>query len=69
MPPSVAELLEQIEAKQEHALLVIRANGFKFTSIGKEPGNWQHLAFTLYSELCEVQHLATRALKQLEEEA
>jgi hypothetical protein len=47
--------LEWAAGRQRHALRIIEENGFIFDDIGNEPGNWQHLAFTLYSELCEIE--------------
>ena len=41
---------------------MIEANGFVFTDIGKEPGNWQHLAFSVYTDLCEADTIARAAL-------
>jgi hypothetical protein len=65
--PLCAELaskktLEGIAEKQQNALRIIRENGFVFESLGKEPGNWQHLAFTLYTEICEIDTWARNAL-------
>jgi len=63
-----AELTERTEAlagiatKQSEALALIEQNGFIFMDIGNEPGNWQHLAFTLYSMLCEIDVEARNAL-------
>lgn len=54
--------LEAIAAQQPKTLAMIRANGFVFDSIGKEPGNWQHLAFSIYTDLCEVDTIARAAL-------
>jgi hypothetical protein len=48
------ETLECLRDEQPKALRIIEENGFSFDSIGKEPGNWQHLAFTLYLQLCEI---------------
>lgn len=56
------DALRRIAAKQQEALEVIRSNGFVFTSIGQEPGNWQHLAFTLYNEICEIDVIARAGL-------
>jgi hypothetical protein len=56
------EALEQVAALQGEALKLIRNNGFVFTDIGTERGNWQHLAFTLYCEICEIDVVARNAL-------
>lgn len=55
-------VLRSIARKQPEVLVIIRDNGFVFDDIGKEPGNWQHLAFTLYSEICQIDVLARQAL-------
>ena len=55
--------LREIADQQPKTLEMIRANGFVFDSIGAEPGNWQHLAFTIYTDLCEVDTLARAALE------
>lgn len=56
------DALFRIADTQQAALAIIRSNGFVFEDIGQEPGNWQHLAFTLYSEICEVDIIARHAL-------
>ena len=56
------EALEAVAAQQPKTLAMIEANGFVFTDIGKEPGNWQHLAFSVYTDLCEVDTIARAAL-------
>lgn len=55
--------LELIGAQQQKTLKVIESNGFVFDNIGNEPGNWQHLAFTIYTDLCEIDTIAKAALK------
>lgn len=56
------EALGRIAMSQDRALRYIKDNGFVFDDIGKEPGNWKHLAFSLYSDLCEVDTWAHAAL-------
>ncbi len=56
------EALEEIGRQQQETLAMIASNGFVFTSIGKEPGNWQHLAFSIYNDLCRIDTLAHQAL-------
>ena len=56
------EALARIADQQPKTLAMIERNGFVFDSIGREPGNWQHLAFTIYSNLCEVDVIARVAL-------
>lgn len=59
---SLEAAMEQVKAQQPDTLAMIRANGFVFDSIGNEPGNWQHLAFTIYTDLCRVDTIAQSAL-------
>jgi hypothetical protein len=56
--------LEAIAKLQPDALEMIKKNGFVFDSIGAEPGNWQHLAFTLYTVICEADSIARGALAE-----
>jgi hypothetical protein len=56
------DALERIKAQQPETLEMIRRNGFVFDSIGHEPGNWQHLAFTIYNDLCSVDTIVRAAL-------
>jgi hypothetical protein len=56
--------LGQIKKQQPETLETIRRNGFVFDSIGHESGNWQHLAFTIYNDLCSVDSIACAALKE-----
>lgn len=58
--------LERIKAQQPETLRMIESNGFVFDSIGNEPGNWQHLAFSVYTDLCQVDTYASQALKDME---
>ena len=59
------EALEAVAAQQPKTLAMIEANGFVFDDIGKEPGNWQHLAFSIYTDLCEVDSIARAALSEV----
>jgi hypothetical protein len=59
---SEREALQRIAGFQPEALRIIRENGFVFTSLGQEPGNFEHLAFTLYSMICEVSWIAETTL-------
>ena len=63
----LGEALETICAQQPKTLAMIECNGFVFDSIGHEPGNWQHLAFSIYTDLCEVESWASVALAKLAE--
>ena len=66
---SAQRALEVIATKHAEALATIQRNGFVFNHIGAEPGNWQHLAFSLYSDLCEVDAIARAALAEMEQDA
>lgn len=67
MTTDVVAALERISALQPEALSVVERNGFVFDDIGAEPGNWQHLAFTLYVLLCEAECIASPLLADLNE--
>jgi hypothetical protein len=56
--------LRKIAEQQQKTLFTIQSNGFVFDSIGAEPGNWQHLAFTIYTDLCEIDSIARAALTE-----
>lgn len=58
------EALEKVSEQQPVTLRMIEHNGFVFDSIGNEPGNWQHLAFSIYTDLCEVDTIARAALTE-----
>lgn len=61
MNDQVKAALEEIAELQPRALGYIKANGFVWEdkdAIGTEAGNWQHLAFSLYSDLCLANSLA-----------
>lgn len=62
------DALETIAALQPEALRIIRDNGFVFESaLGKEPGNWEHLAFSFYTSLCEAESIASPLLSRITE--
>jgi hypothetical protein len=65
----VGATLERIAEQQPKTLAMIQRNGFKFEDIGNEPGNWQHLAFSIYTDLCEVDSIARAALRSNQGEA
>lgn len=56
------DALRRIAEQRPETLETIRRNGFAFTDIGTEPGNWQHLAFSLYTTICEIDLIARAAL-------
>ena len=58
----MTKALIDIAGRQQQMLAIIRENGFVFESIGREPGNWQHLAFTLYNEICDIDVIARVAI-------
>lgn len=55
--------LRRIAEQQPLTLQTIESNGFVFTDIGQQPGNWQHLAFSIYTDLCEVDTIARGVLE------
>lgn len=61
-PDQMAAALTRIASFQQRALGYIEQNGFVFDDIGTERGNWQHLAFSLYNDLCEADVVARHAL-------
>jgi hypothetical protein len=56
--------LREIAEVQPYVLGYIRENRFIFDDIGREPGNWKHLAFSIYSDLCRVDSIARAAIEQ-----
>jgi len=56
--------LEEIAAKQPETLETLRKHGVVFRDIGADPQNWQHVAFSIYTDLCEVDTIARIALAQ-----
>jgi hypothetical protein len=58
------EALAKIRQQQPKTLAMIRNEGFIFESIGNERGNWQHLAFSIYTDLCEVDMIARQVLPE-----
>lgn len=60
---ALAQALEQIAAQQQKTVGWMRANGIVFDGpLGTDPKNWQHVAFSVYTNLCEVDDLARAAL-------
>ena len=60
--------LREIAEQQPKTVQMIEHNGFVFDDIGREPGNWQHLAFSIYTDLCQVDSIAQEALAASAEE-
>lgn len=56
--------LEDIASKQRARLDAYRALGIVFDGpLGTDPKNWQHVAFSTYTDLCEVETQARSALE------
>ena len=51
--------LEMIGAKQQETLETLRSNGIVFDDLGD---HWQKVAFTIYTDLCEMDTWAHQAL-------
>ena len=65
-------VLKRARDVQPNALAVIRDNGYVWEdkdSLGIEPGNWQHLSFSLYTYLCEINLWAEQALAKYTSDA
>ncbi len=61
---ALAALLE-IQQKQSEMVVIYRANGIVFDGpLGTDPNNWQHVAFSTYTKLCEVESIARAALDE-----
>jgi hypothetical protein len=63
---AIAEAVALIAEQQQKTLSVLRQHGIVFDDIGADPGNWQHVAFTIYTDLCEVDTIARQALAALD---
>lgn len=61
---ALRDALETIEARQLRMIALFRQRGIVFEDIGNDPKNWQHVAFTAYSELAEVSMDARDALAE-----
>lgn len=70
MTPAYEDLetaLREIAAQQQKTLAWLEANGIVFDGpLGTDPKNWQHVAFSIYTDLCEVDMIAHNALKEIE---
>lgn len=55
--------LREIEPIQQGTLAMLRREGFVFTTPLHESQGWEKLAFTLYTTICEVDEIVSRALK------
>jgi len=54
--------LEWIATQQPKTLETLGKHGIVFDSIGGDPKNWQHVAFSIYTDLCEIDSVARTAL-------
>ena len=62
------DALREIEPQQQRILEWFRGEGIIFdTAPGGDPKSWQHIAFTIYTALCEVDSAARAALVKLGE--
>lgn len=59
----IEEALEQIAEQQPKTLDWLRAHGIIFEGpLGTRIGNWEHVAFSIYTDLCETDSIARAAL-------
>lgn len=57
------DALKRIAAQQPKTLETLRSHGIVFDGpLGTDPKNWQHVAFSIYTDLCEVDSWANEAL-------
>src|SRR5262245_14222729 len=56
------EALEWIAEQQPNTLKTLGKHGIVFDEIGADPKNWQHVAFSIYTDLCEIDSVARTAL-------
>lgn len=61
---AVVKALEDISKKQPVLLKLLQRNEIVFNDIGNDPGDWQHVAFTVYGYLCEVDSMARAAVAE-----
>lgn len=60
--------LQRIAQQQPQTLAWLRSNGVVFKGpLGTDPSNWAHVAFGIYTDLCEVDAIARAALTTKEE--
>jgi len=59
------DALRRIEKVQEDTLATLRHHSVVFDGpLGADPKNWQHVAFTIYTDLCETASIARAALTE-----
>lgn len=55
--------LREISEQQPKTIDWLRANGIVFDGpLGADPDNWEHVAFSIYTDLCEMDSIAHAAL-------
>lgn len=64
---AVAHAAKEATVLQEKQLATYRSHGIVFKDIGNDPTNWQHVAFSVYSDLCELASLLDGSLTALKE--
>jgi hypothetical protein len=59
----LVKALEEIKEKQPEMMETFRKHDIVFDApLGGNPRNWQHVAFSIYTRLCECEWIASRAL-------
>jgi hypothetical protein len=59
------DALQQIAQVQPETVEMLRSNGIVFDGpLGTDPANWQHVAFSLYTRICEIDSIARAALDE-----
>ncbi len=65
---AVVRALEEIAEQQPKLLEVLRKHGVVFDGpLGNDPKNFQHVAFSIYTVVCEIDSIARAALAAFEE--
>ena len=63
---AVVEALRTTVRLQEETLALLRKHGIQFTDIGADPRNWQHVAFAIYTNMCEAASEARAIIEEVE---
>lgn len=63
---NVVKAAREAEKVRQRAVAVFRSHGIVFEDIGTDPKNWQHVAFSVYTDLCEVSDTTRDALSALD---
>ena len=57
-----------VAQQQERTIGWLRENGIVFDGpLGRDPKNWQHVAFSLYNDICRVDNVARSVLRDLDD--